>query len=382
MNTPELEALAARLLAVRSLTAEEHDAVELLAAEMRSAGFDRVWVDEAGSLIGVLDYDRPGPTLLFDGHIDTVGAEPADWARPPFGGQIAAGRLYGRGAADMKGALAAMLHALAVTPRGGLRGRAVLSATVSEEVVEGGALRPVMDAVRPDFVVIGEATGLHLNRAGRGRAEIALTTYGRPAHSSSPQAGRSAVADMIRVIQTLAGLPEPSHPFLGAGSLVLTDIHSEPYPGHSVIPYRCRVTYDRRLLPGETRADVLGALTGLAGLEDIDLRAELVRGDDVTYTGTDLSGEKFFPAWEFSEAHPFVQTALAGLRAAGLNPRLGAYRFCTNAAYSAGTAGVPTVGFGPGREEDAHVLDESIALEELHAAARGYAGILTSVLRA
>ena len=132
-----------------------------------------------------------------------------------------------------------------------------------------------------------------------------------------------------------------------------------------MIPSRCRVTYDRRLLAGETEAGVLGAMTGLPGLEGIELRAAIAQGEHETYTGAILRGPKFLPAWLLAETDPFVQTALRGLRAAGLDPAFGAYRFCTNAAYSAGTAGVPTVGFGPGREADAHVIDERLAIEDL-----------------
>ena len=93
-----------------------------------------------------------------------------------------------------------------------------------------------------------------------------------------------------------------------------------------------------------------------------------------------LHAHKFFPAWVFDEAHPFIQSALAGLRAVGLTPALRAYRFCTNAAYSAGLAGVPTIGFGPAAEGDAHVVDERLELAALHQAAQGYLGIIQAVL--
>ncbi|MGC8781600.1 MAG: YgeY family selenium metabolism-linked hydrolase, partial [Anaerolineae bacterium] len=125
---------------------------------------------------------------------------------------------------------------------------------------------------------------------------------------------------------------------------------------------------------------VLAAIAGLPELADIELRATIARGEHATYTGAVLAGPKFLPAWAFAETHPFVQAALAGLRGAGLAPQIAAYRFCTNAAYSAGVAAVPTVGFGPGREEDAHVVDERIAVEDVLAAERGYRGIIEAVL--
>ncbi|MDQ1300109.1 MAG: hypothetical protein QG637_26, partial [Chloroflexota bacterium] len=112
----------------------------------------------------------------------------------------------------------------------------------------------------------------------------------------------------------------------------------------------------------------------------INLRAAIAQGEHTTYTGALLAGAKFLPAFVFPEEHPFVRAALTGLRAAGLNPTVGAYRFCTNAAYSAGVAGVPTIGFGPGREEDAHVIDERVAVADVLAAERGYRGIIEAVV--
>jgi len=374
-----LTIFAQNLIRARSVTTEEKAVVEVLSAEMQRLGFDQVWVDAFGSLIGVVEGSQPGSTILLDGHCDTVEAHALDWKHNPWGGHIENGRLYGRGAADMKGSLAAMVYAVGNLERGELRGRVAVSATVSEEVAEGGAFKAVVEAMRPDFVVIGEATELNLNRGGRGRAEIHLKTVGRSAHSSSPQAGRCAVTDMIRVIQTIQASPASVDPFLGPGSIVLTDIISAPHPGYSVIPYRCDVTYDRRLLPADDRESLLGALNSLPGLDDIQYTAALAPLEERTWTGKLLQGEKFFPAWLFPETHPLVQSALRGLQSEGLNPQVGAYRFCTNAAYSAGVAGIPTVGFGIGREEDAHTVDESIAVADLLTAAKGYQGIIYSV---
>jgi acetylornithine deacetylase/succinyl-diaminopimelate desuccinylase-like protein len=140
------------------------------------------------------------------------------------------------------------------------------------------------------------------------------------------------------------------------------------------------VTYDRRLLPGESPESVLGAIMSLPEAAQVNLVATLAEGEHVTYTGQMLRGQKFFPAWIMDESNPLIERALQGLRAAGLAPRLGAYRFCTNAAYSAGVAGVPTVGFGPGGEGDAHVVDERLELDALIAAARGYRGIIQATL--
>lgn len=371
------------LIRTPSVSGDEHDVVDVILGGMHAAGFDAFWRDDAGSAAGMVLGAEPGPTLLLCGHCDTVGiAAGVEWRHDPFGGEIEDGFIYGRGAADMKGALAAMIHAVAGLDRSRLKGRVVIAATVMEENLEGAALKVIMDAIRPDGVVIGEATGLDLNRGGRGRAEIHLETVGQPAHSSNPEVGRNAVLDMLPVVAAAAALPVRSDPLLGPAICALTDIISDPYPGYSVIPSRCRVTCDRRLLVGETPEGVLAGFQRLASAAPpgAELRVRIAEGAHRTYTGQMLAGPKFLPAWVFPEEHPFVQAALQGLRAAGLNPAIGAYRFCTDAAYSAGTAGVPTVGFGPGREQDAHVVDERIAIADLLAAERGYRGIIEAVL--
>lgn len=381
LDTNRLTQFTRSLVQTRSLTGEEGAVVQLILSEMRALGYDRAWVDENGSAIGLVEGAQPGPTLLLDAHCDTVGIAPGStWTREPFGGEIDGGYLYGRGSADMKGALAAMVNAAAAVDRSRLAGRVAVSATVMEEVMEGGSLKAVMDALQPGYVIIGESTQLNLNRGGRGRAEIHLETIGRPAHSSSPHLGVNAVHGMLPIIQGVEALPLGQDPLMGPALLALTDIISDPYPAYSVTPSRCRVTYDRRLLPGETPDGVLAAIRGLRPGNAVEFRAVLAEGEHTTYTGTVLRGPKFFPAWVFAEEHPFVQAALAGLRSAGLDPRLGAYRFCTNAAYSAGLAGVPTVGFGPAAEGDAHVVDERLELASLHKAAEGYKGIIQTTL--
>jgi len=369
-----------KLIRVRSPSGQEEEVVALITREMRALGFDEVRIDENGSAIGLIYGARPGPTLLLDAHCDTVGIAPGvAWQHPPFEAEVVGDVVYGRGASDMKGALAAMIYAAAHVDRSRLAGRVAVSATVMEEVMEGVSLASVMEEIQPDYVVIGEATDLGLNIGGRGRSEIRLEAPGKPAHSSNPHLGDNAVLKMIPAIQAIEQLVFPEDPLLGPGLMVLTDIISEPYPGKSVIPSLCRVTYDRRLLPGEHEVGVLEALRAIPELSGI--KVSIVRGRYETYTGAVLDALKFFPAWKLEPTHPLVQKALKGLRAAGLDPTLGAYRFCTNAAYSAGRAGVPTIGFGPGTEARAHVVDEYITLTELQTASRGYLYMIHEICR-
>ena len=155
-----------------------------------------------------------------------------------------------------------------------------------------------MEALKPDFVVIGEATELNLDRGGQGRAGIPLETTGKPAHSSSPHLGVNAVHQMIKLIDAVERTPLGSHPLLGPALLALADMISDPYPGHSVNTSRCRVTYDRRMLPGETTESVLDAIRAQPGAQDIQFNAVIAQGEHHAYTGSVLLGPKFFPAWD------------------------------------------------------------------------------------
>ncbi|MEZ4582854.1 MAG: M20/M25/M40 family metallo-hydrolase [Caldilineaceae bacterium] len=148
MHTDRLISFTQALVQRPSLSGEEAQVAARVEEEMRALGFDAVDTDAYGNVIGVVNGAQPGKTLLFDAHTDTVGISPGvPWDRDPFSGAVADGAIHGRGAADMKGALAAMVHAAAAVDRSALRGRVVVSASTLEEVLEGVALEQVMDAL-------------------------------------------------------------------------------------------------------------------------------------------------------------------------------------------------------------------------------------------
>jgi putative selenium metabolism hydrolase len=385
-----LIALTQDLVRQRTLSGHEEPVVRLIQERMRALGFDEVRVDEYGSVVGSVRGTHPGATrrILLDAHIDTVDvSSPERWTRAPFGGELVNGRIYGRGSSDMKGSAAAMVVAAAslIPERARLEGEIIVSASVAEEIIEGVALGKVMEWARPDWVVIGESTELNLTRGQRGRGEVELTTIGRPAHSSNPQVGINAAKKMVRLVAEIEKIPLPRSDFLGPALLELTDIMSTPYPGLSVIPDRCKVTFDRRLLVGETEEVVLAPIREAiermrAADPDLQAEARIAVSDLTTYTGRTLQFTKFAPAWEFPEREPLVQGALRALRRIGLQPAVRSYSFCTNGSYSAGIAGVPTIGFGPSREDQAHVIDEYVEVEQLVWAARGFAAIAREML--
>ena len=234
---------------------------------MRECGFDDVIVDKYGSIIGKIKGKRPGNKVLFDAHIDTVPAEDSEkWSHDPFGGVIEDGRIYGRGTSDMKGALSAMIIAAKYFAKDNNKdfpGEIYISGVVHEECFEGVASRNISEYVKPDYVVIGEASHLNLKIGQRGRAEVVVETFGVPAHSANPEKGVNAVYSMAEIINKLQEIPYEEDEFLGKGILELTDIKSSPYPGASVVPSYCKATYDRRLLVGETKESVLKPIVEL-----------------------------------------------------------------------------------------------------------------------
>lgn len=374
-----------------SLSGQEYEVATVIKEIMLSKGYGHVVTDSCGNIIGVMDFGGCGKTLLLEAQIDHVGVgDPAEWQTYPYGAFINEGKLYGRGASDQKGAMAAMLCAAADLKRDGhkgLKGRLLVVGTVQQEKFEGFASRYVVDHYHPDLVLIGEASGLSIVRGQRGRAEILVETRGRMAHSANPDFGINAVNQMVKFLALLREKFTPSsHPYLGEGIIVLTGLYSHPPSNTGVLPDKCLATFDRRLLPGETPRSVLGQLRKIARTlsgKDPNFKAKisLSCSEDRCYTGKIMKMEHFVPAWSLPEDHPFIQTALDGLSSMGLDPMVASKAgFGTNGCYYAGVAEIPTLAFGPSREELVHIKDEYIEIEQLISGYLGYYGIARQVL--
>lgn len=376
-----LDELLLRLLAVESLSTQEGDCAALVADELRQLGMG-VDIDAMGNVVGRLPLG-PGPTVMIDCHLDTVPVVDAEeWARAPYG-EIRDGRVYGRGSVDMKGPMAAVIHAIGVL--GGTRcGTIVFAGTVAEELVEGPAAIEVAKAVSPDFVVICEPSQRRIARGQRGRAEIVVDIRGVSSHSAYPGEGINAAEVMADVIVALRTLGLPVDATLGEGILVLIDIKSEPYPSLSTVPERCRATFDRRTLVGESEAEIVGPLQEIVdkitAVWGATGTVEVAAHQHTTYSGQQVATTKFAPAWLYDHGDAVVACAVDGLTGAGLDAEVTHYKFCTNGSGTAGRLGIPTIGYGPGHEDQAHKVDEYIDLSDLHLGARGYVAILTALL--
>ena len=383
-------ALCQELIRQKGYSGHEDGVVRALEAEMKQAGFDSVTVDTYGNIIGCIKGSRPGPKILFDGHIDTVPVQDAGkWEHDPFAAEIVDDKIYGRGTSDMKGAVAAMTCAaanFAAATGKDFAGEIYVAGVVHEECFEGVAARAISEAVHPDYVVIGEASQLNLKIGQRGRAEIVVETFGKPCHSANPEKGINAVYKMAKVIEAIRTLEPTHHPVLGDGILELTDIKSAPYPGASVVPEYCRATYDRRLLVGETKESVLAPINALLDklmAEDpqLKVKASYAVGREKCHTGNEIEGERFFPGWLYDEKDEFVQAVYGELKAMGYDPSITQYNFCTNGSHYAGEAGIKTFGLGPSRENLAHTINEYIEIDQLVKVCDCYGGVMKALLK-
>lgn len=386
----QLIAFTQKMIRQRSYSGEEDKVAAVMKEFSDANGFTDVHVDKYGNCICHIKGKQPGPKILFDGHMDTVPVpDTASWEHDPFGAEIIDGKMYGRGTSDMKGALSSMMAAAAFYAKDcdyDFKGDIYVAGVVHEECFEGVAAREISAHVKPDYVIIGEASQLNIKIGQRGRGEIQVETFGEPAHSASPDEGVNAVYKMCRVIEAIRGLVPPTHPVLGDGILELVDIKSSPYPGASVVPDYCRATYDRRLLVGETKESVLAPLQELLDnmmKEDSQLKAKVsfVTMEEDCYTGNKIASERFFPGWLYDKEDAFIKDTYKEMKELGFEPTITNYDFCTNGSHYAGEAGIKTLGLGPSKETLAHKINEYIEIDQLVKATQCYYGTMKALLR-
>ncbi|MDC7218948.1 MAG: YgeY family selenium metabolism-linked hydrolase [Spirochaetales bacterium] len=384
----EVVEVCQKLVRAKSYSGEEGQVAGVLADLMNQFGFDSVDVDKYGNVVGTIEGREEGPTLLFDGHIDTVPVpDESKWSHSPFGGEIEDGKIYGRGTSDMKGALASMLVSaknFAAKNKRNFKGKICVAGVCHEECFEGVAAREISKNHKPDYVIIGEASRLNLKHGQRGRAEVVVETFGKPAHSANPEHGINAVYQMAEVINAIKVIPPAIDENLGKGILVLVDIISSPYPGASVVPDYCRSTWDRRLLVGETKESVLGpVMEAVEKLKeshpDLNVKVSLAKEEQTCYTGEMIGDERFFPGWYYDSKELFVSSLFDAVKKAGIESVLTHYDFCTNGSHYAGEAGIKTIGFGPSDEFLAHTIDEYIEIDQLEKAVKGYEVIMETL---
>lgn len=379
-----LTAFLRDLVRTPSPSTQEGALAERITAEMTALGLRNVHVDRVGNVVGWIGAGH-GPLLMLDGHMDTVRiSTPETWHHAPFGAEVENGTLYGLGACDMKGGLAAMIYAAKLLQDVKLKGDVVVACVVQEEPCEGMGVQVLIEqeGVHPDWVVLGEPTNLNVSRGQRGRLEMRLTTYGCSAHAACPDLGSNAIYAAARLVfglELLAG-QLGNDAFLGPGTLAVIDISSGA-SGGNVIPDRCEMVIDRRLTLGENETMALAEVQRVIAREGIQAQVKVAEHDATSYTGHAYHKRAFYPAWVIAEDHPLVTATLQAARVqTRQRPQISRWDFSTDGVYTAGVAGIPTVGFGPGNPHQAHTADEHVRLEDVHTAAEVYAQLAVELL--
>lgn len=343
-------ALLRKLVAINSVNpslvlggAGERQIADAVDAEMRACGL-RVELTEISpgrfNVVGVLDGKSAGKSLMFCGHLDTVGVT---GMKDPFQPIEADGRLYGRGAQDMKGGVAAMIGAArTLAASGGLRaGRLILAAVADEEHASLGADALVKNWTA-DAAVVTEPTDLNVAVGHRGFSWVEIIARGRAAHGSRPQDGRDAILSMGRILTRLEALDRElqarsPHAIQGMGSL-----HASLIDGGrelSTYPDECALQIERRTTSSEPKN---------IALTDVQQILAELKAYDPEF---DASARLIFDRapFETPPAHPLPQMMEDALRRVGRQPQRGGVSFWTDAAVLA-AAGIPTVVCGPGGE--------------------------------
>lgn len=319
------------------------------------------------NVLVTLDVPNPTGTLLFEAHMDTVALAPMEQA---LDAGVRDGRVYGRGACDTKGSMAAMMVAMErlATRRDDLAVNVALVAVVDEEHTFTGVLRYIDSDAEATAAVVGEPTDLRLVIAHKGCVRGEIRTTGKAAHSAEPHLGVNAIDAMADVLVGLRELPETlgwqSHPLLGSPTFSVGLI--EGGTGVNVVPAACAITYDRRILPGERPDAALAEIDAvLAGVQTRREDATIER--PAPYLVSD--------SLDTDPDEPLVVAGSAACEAAGLDPAPIGVPYGTDASKLQTRRGIPAVVLGPGSIAQAHGADEFVPIDELRRAAEIYAGI-------
>lgn len=354
----------------------EAPAAELVAEVMRGFDWD-VRITEVApgrpNVVAVIEGRRPGRTLMFEGHTDVVTeGDVGRWSFDPFAGDVVDGRLRGRGSADMKSGVAAMIYAARAVEQAGFDGRIIVAVLVDEEEMMLGATAFADSELAVsgiDGVIVCEPEGGEICAIAKGAMRVRIELTGVMAHGAMPQHGRNPIPVLGQLLLGLAELGEQiseslgEHPQLGEFYLTPTVLQAGTDVQVNVIPATAAVLLDVRTIPGVTHAAVLHLITRLAGQIAGEARIEsavkVLVDRPVVDTPTD--------------APVVAALAAAHLDITGAEPVFGGVPGTTDGTVLTRDAGLTTVVYGPGGKWIAHQVDEFVEIADIDIAARVYA---------
>nr|MEE4267433.1 YgeY family selenium metabolism-linked hydrolase [Candidatus Krumholzibacteria bacterium] len=368
------------MVRIPSESCDEEKVVLRIKEEMEKVGFDKVEIDGLGNIHGTIGH---GPTVIaYDAHIDTVGVGNLDnWEYDPYEGAEDDEIIIGRGTSDQEGGMASMVYAGKIIKDLGLEDEytLVMVGSVMEEDCDGLCWQYIVKelGLKPEFVISTEPTDGGIYRGQRGRMEIKVTTSGISCHGSAPERGDNAIFKMAPILQELEELHTRliSDDFLGKGSLTVSEIfHSSP--SRCAVADGCTVSIDRRLTVGEDKEYALGQIRDLPSVKKAKAKVEMYSYERPAYTGLVYPTDCYFPSWVVEEDHVACQSvAEAYTKLFDKAPRIDKWTFSTNGVSITGFYGIPTIGFGPGKEAEAHAPNEKTWKEDLVTCAALYAAL-------
>ena len=406
---PQMIDFCQRLLRVPALSGEEKGVADLYIAEMEKLGYDEVFRDEWGNVVGIVNGQLPGPSVMFNGHLDHVDTgDYAEWGGyDPYGGIIDVNEMYnqdmtgeesvevihGRAAADVKGGGAAMVYsgaALIALKKAGykMKGRLIFTMTVLEEPAEMLGMLKLYNETFParglsaDACISCEATSLKLYLGHRGRVEIQVTVSGVTSHGSAPWLGINAVNSATKFIDRVEEVIEAEKcvdPDLGKSSIALTIISCTP-GSMCIVPDRCNITYDRRFTPTESVEGCIAQIQRVIdeiSAKDKDFRAE-VKISAVTrtsYTGKSALMENKKEGWKLDKNHAVTKACARALESVGQEVKYGYWDFGTDLPVTAVHHGIPSLGYSPMQEYYCHRPVDKVRIDYMEKALSGYASI-------
>jgi putative selenium metabolism hydrolase len=377
---PDMTQFLRDMIRLPSESCQEKAVVQRIKEEMEKVGFDGVEIDPMGNVLGYIG--KGSHLIAMDAHIDTVGVGNKDnWKHDPYEGFEDGEVIVGRGASDQEGGMASMVYSGKIIKDLAMEGDYTLLVvgTVQEEDCDGLCWQYIVkeSALKPEFVVSTEPTDGGIYRGQRGRMEIKVRVDGLSAHGSAPERGDNAIFKMGPILAELQELHGRlrTDAFLGKGSLTVSEIFFTS-PSRCAVADSCTISIDRRLTAGEDRGLALEQIRDLPAVRAAHAQVSLYDYDKPSYTGLVYPTECYFPSWVIPEEHVVTQSAVETYKSLfGEHPRVDKWTFSTNGVAIMGMFDIPCVGFGPGKESQAHAPDERTWKADLVRCAAFYAAL-------
>lgn len=368
------------MVRIPSESCDEKKVVLRIKEEMEKVGFDKVEIDPMGNIHGTIGHGKR--IIAYDAHIDTVGIGNLDnWDYDPYEGFEDDEIIVGRGTSDQEGGMASMVYAGKIIKDLGLEDEytLVMVGSVQEEDCDGLCWQYIVNEMKlkPEFVISTEPTDGGIYRGQRGRMEIKITASGVSSHGSAPERGDNAIFKMAPILQELEELHKNliSDDFLGKGSLTVSEIfHSSP--SRCAVADGCVVSVDRRLTKGEDMDYALDQIRNLPSVKKAGAKVEMYKYDRPSYTELVYPTDCYFPSWVVEEDDVVCQSVAESYeKLFNKAPRIDKWTFSTNGVSITGMFGIPTIGFGPGKEAEAHAPNEKTWKADLVTCAALYAAL-------